>query len=305
MCPRWSTIFVKCVKMHHTEHMTQPELLVVLQSHSITDNQKVLGFVNESQLRYVGHGKATVSKVCFSSLAAALIHLKQSYPHNTVRLHVIDDRSDSHVLEHFHTHMQQLNANGVESTIAALDGEGLPHSCRRQYEYGRDHGRDLVYFAQDDYLFYPNAFKLMVEQYSSSSAIVGAPVSIFPYNDPHEYILENSALKCNLIQGSDRYWRTCIHPACCFMTHVSVIRQHWDLFDAFWQHEVNSTMELDTISRLFWERQLVLLVPIPSLALHLQYESEKDPFLDWKMLWDHYHKQLPLDVTSPWQQYNT
>lgn len=285
--------------------MTQPELLVVLQSHSITDNQKILGFVDNSQMRYVGHDKATVSKVCFMSLCESLKRLKHKYPNNSVKLHVIDDRSSPDVIEHFEHHIQDLNAHGVQATLAALDGAGLLHSCRRQYEYGKHHARDLVYFAQDDYLFYPDALTLMVEQYVSCTQIVGAPVSIFPYNDPHEYIMENSALKCNLIQGSDRYWRTSIHPACCFMTHVDVVRTHWDLFDAFWQHEVNSTMELDTISRLFWERQLVLLVPIPSLALHLQYESEKDPFLDWQILWDHYHKQTPLDVTSLWQQYNT
>jgi hypothetical protein len=292
------------MEIHHTDHMTQPELLVVLQSHSITDNQKILGFVDNHKLRYVGHDKATVSKVCFTSLCESLKRLKRKYSNNSVKLHVIDDRSSPDVLDHFHMHIQDLNAHGVQATLAALDGEGLLHSCRRQYEYGRDHGADLVYFAQDDYLFYPDALTLMVEQYTVCTPIVGAPVSIFPYNDPHEYILENSALKCNLIQGSDRYWRTCIHPACCFMTHVDVVRTHWDLFDAFWQHEVNDTMELDTISRLFWERQLVLLVPIPSLALHLQYETEKDPFLDWQILWDHYHKQTPLDVTSPWQQYN-
>ncbi len=284
--------------------MTQSELLIVLQSHSQTDNQKVLGFVEPERLRYVGHEKHVVSQVCFTSLIQAAIVLKQAYPNNLVRLHVIDDRSDAHVLAHFESQMQRARDAGVTCSMAPLDGEGLHHSCRRQYEYGRDSGTDLVYFAQDDYLFYPNAFKLMVEQYTSASVIVGAPVSIFPYNDPHEYILENSALKCNLIQGSDRYWRTGIHPACCFMTHVSVIRLNWDLFDEFWQHEVNSTMELDTISRLFWERQYVMLVPIPSLALHLQYDSERDPFLDWQNLWDHYHTQTPLDTTSFYHKYN-
>lgn len=282
--------------------MTQPELLVVLQSHSITDNQKKLGFVSENQMRYVGHEKSTVSRVCFSSLAASLIHLKHAYPHNSVKLHVIDDRSHAGVLDHFKTILEELNHKGVVSSLSSLDGEGLPHSCRRTYEYGRDHASDLVYFAQDDYLFYPNAFKLMVEQYTHSTQLVGSPVSIFPYNDPREYLLENTALKCNLIQGSDRYWRTSIHPAFCFMTHVNVVKKHWDLFDAFWKHEVNATMELDTISRLFWERQLVLLVPIPSLALHLQYETEKDPFLDWKTLWDHYHVSEPLKQNSFWNQ---
>jgi hypothetical protein len=284
--------------------MTQPELLVVLQSHSITDNQKILGFVDEHQLRYVGHDKATVSKTCFTSLCESLKRLKHKYPNNSVKLHVIDDRSGPDVIAHFEFHMSQLRAQGVAATMVSLDGEGLLHSCRRQYEYGRDHATDLVYFAQDDYLFYPDALTLMVEQYVAATSIVGAPVSIFPYNDPHEYILENSALKCNLIQGSDRYWRTSIHPACCFMTHVSVVRAHWDVFDAFWQHEVNATMERDTISRLFWERQLVLLVPIPSLALHLQYETERDPFLDWRNLWDHYHVGDPLDTTPFWSKYN-
>lgn len=283
--------------------MIHPELLIVLQSHSQTDNQKVLGFVDAQKMRYPGYPKHVISQVCFTSLIQAAIVLKHAYPNNRVRLHVIDDRSDDHVLNHFEAQMQRARDQGITCSMAPLDGEGLLHSCRRQYEYGRDSGTDLVYFAQDDYLFYPNAFKLMVEQYTSASMIVGAPVSIFPYNDPHEYILENSALKCNLIQGSDRYWRTGIHPACCFMTHVDVVKDNWDLFDAFWQHEVNETMELDTISRLFWERQYVMLVPIPSLALHLQYETERDPFLDWKNLWDHYHAQTPLDTTSFFHNY--
>jgi hypothetical protein len=284
--------------------MSNPELLVVLQSHSQTDNQKVLNMVPSEQLRYVGHSKSVVSKTCVSSLAHTLVNLKRAYPANSVRLHIIDDRSSEDVLTHFTQLLDWMRENGCETSMSALDGEGLLHSCRRQYEYGRDHARDLVYFAQDDYLFYPNAAKLMVEQYVSASTVVGQPVSIFPYNDPHEYIMENSALKCNLIQGSDRYWRTNIHPACCFMTHVSVVRNNWDLFDAFWQHEVNGTMELDTISRLFWERQYVLLVPIPSLALHLQYDTERDPFLDWENLWNHYHKQTPLDTTSFFYKYN-
>jgi hypothetical protein len=283
--------------------MMPPELLIVLQSHSQTDNQKVLGFVEPDRMRYVGHPKHVVSQVCFSSLIQSAIMLKTTYPEHSVKIHVIDDRSHTQVLTHFAHEMQRAQHVGIMCSMNELDGEGLLHSCRRQYEYGKQHATDLVYFAQDDYLFYPNALKCMVEQYTAASQIVGAPVSIFPYNDPHEYILENSALKCNLLQGADRYWRTSIHPACCFMTHGDVVRANWDLFDAFWQHEVNATMELDTISRLFWERQHVLLVPIPSLALHIQYDTEKDPFLDWQNLWDHYHKQTPLDTHGVFHRY--
>jgi hypothetical protein len=35
-----------------------------------------------------------------------------------------------------------------------------------------------------------------------------------------------------------------------------------------------------------WREDVTLFTPIPSVALHVQYEAQKDPYLDWKELWE-------------------
>jgi hypothetical protein len=271
-----------------------PSLTIVCQTHSGTDNQKLLGMVEPSRTRYPGFSKAEISAACVKSLMISAAKFKNKYPHVPIRVHIIDDRSHRSVIDNFKHSMRIAESAGVETSLAPLDGEGLLHSCRRTYEYGRDHASDLVYFVQDDYLHYPSAITLMAEHWSWASRVVGNDISISPFNDPHFYTLENSQLKTNLVMGSDRLWRTGIQVSFGFMTHHRVVTKNWDLFDAFWQHPVDATMEQDTISRLFWERNYVLMIPIPSLALHLQYESERDPILDWRNLWNHVTRGQPL-----------
>jgi hypothetical protein len=265
-----------------------PELLIVLQSHSLSDNQVVMGIVPPDRQRYVGRPKSEVARVCTRSLAGSIAECREEYPEARIRFHVIDDHSD----EEFVTHVKQLLANlqeqGIETSFETLNGRGLLASCLAQYTYGREHGNDLVYFAQDDYLYYPNAITQMVEMYTGATMTSGRHVSIFPYNHPYKYSVENSNVPCYILQGKDRYWRTSLATACCFMTHVSIIRDNWDVFYDFCHHAVDGVMEDETINKLFQRRGHVLLTPLPSLALHLQYESDRDPFLDWQALWSYW-----------------
>jgi hypothetical protein len=45
-------------------------------------------------------------------------------------------------------------------------------------------------------------------------------------------------------------------------------------------------MEDKTINQLFQKRGLHLFTPIPSLALHMQFDSEKDPYINWEKMWN-------------------
>jgi hypothetical protein len=53
-------------------------------------------------------------------------------------------------------------------------------------------------------------------------------------------------------------------------------------------HAVDSVMEDETINKLFNDRGCLLFTPIPSIALHSQADTEKDPYIDWKKLWDQF-----------------
>lgn len=75
--------------------------------------------------------------------------------------------------------------------------------------------------------------------------------------------------------------------ASCFMINHTIIIQHWDLFNAMGDCDAHDRqMEQKTINQLWQTRGLMLFTPTPSLALHMQFESEKDPYIDWKSWWD-------------------
>jgi ubiquinone/menaquinone biosynthesis C-methylase UbiE len=55
-------------------------------------------------------------------------------------------------------------------------------------------------------------------------------------------------------------------------------------------------MEDESINRLFYERGYHLFVPIPSLALHMQYSTEEDPLINWREWWDKYNLTDRVEV---------
>lgn len=254
-------------------------LLVVLQSHS-------KGNRDDAQTRYCNAPKIEVSSRCIFSVIDSLNYAQEQYPDYEIELQIFDDHSDQEFLDILQS---LINTAKFKVNLTHLETYGIMPSILRCYEHGRDYGRDWVYFIQDDFLHQQNSVELMIHAINQFSCNLGAPASIFPFNKPAEYHdPENTAVKCNLVVGKDRYWRTNIHPAVTLMTHSIIIKQHWDLFYKMGTSEVSSTMEMDSIDRIYYERGYYCFTPIPSLALHMQTEWDKDFFIDWKSWWNEY-----------------
>jgi predicted SAM-dependent methyltransferase len=82
------------------------------------------------------------------------------------------------------------------------------------------------------------------------------------------------------------------------MTHHKVIVDNWDLFEAMGKHVVDANMEDETINQLFRTRGYYLFTPIPSLALHMQYDTEEDNQINWREWWDRYDRPESLAPTT-------
>jgi hypothetical protein len=73
--------------------------------------------------------------------------------------------------------------------------------------------------------------------------------------------------------------------------------ENWDLFKDFGKFGYDNEFEDKSINRLFQNIETLpkrkiehfLFTPIPSLALHMNGEFEKDPFIDWKPLWEKFN----------------
>jgi len=236
-------------------------LLVVVQTHS-------KGNRDEKSERYCGAPKIEVSSRCIFSLIDSLNYAQQQYSEYEIELQIFDDHSNQEFLDILE---KLITLAKFKVNLTHLDTYGIMPSILRCYEHGKDYGKEWVYYVQDDFLHQQNSVELMIHAINQFSCNLGAPASIFPFNKPAEYHqAENTAVPCHLVVSKDRYWRTNIHPAVILMTHISIIRNNWDLFYKMGTSEVSETMEMDSICKIYYERRHFCFTPIPSLALHMQ-----------------------------------
>jgi hypothetical protein len=266
--------------------MYKPHLLVVLQSHSKGDSQHYLG-LNKHE-RFCKAPKAEITRRCSLSLVATMNHYKKMVPDSDVELVIFDDHSDEDTITEL---TYNLSTATFPTQLIHLETYGIMPSILRCYEHGRDFGKDIVYFAQDDYLYDTTAIHDMILTMYSTSNNLGNFTCIFPYDDPYRYIPANTAVKSHIIRSQGRHWRTLSMTASPFMTQIKVIKDNWDLFEAMGKHPVTEKMEDNTINKLFYQRGYYLFVPIPSLALHMQYDTEMDDQMDWQSWWNRFEKK--------------
>lgn len=273
--------------------MNHQHVLVVLQTHSKGDSQHYENMVIES--RFCNAPKSEVMRRCTRSLVESMNYAKELLPMAEFELVVYDDHSDQSAVDEL---KKNLNIATFKTQFIELDTFGIMPSILKCYEHGRDHGRGIVYFAQDDYLYDPKAIYDMINTALISSNNLGNFVSIYPFDDPYRYIPINTNTLSHMIRCQGRHWRTQVGTASCFMTFHKVIVDNWDLFEAMGKAALSQTMEDDSINKLFQQRGYYLLVPIPSLALHMQYSTEKDDQINWREWWDRYDRPAMLQPTE-------
>ena len=77
--------------------------------------------------------------------------------------------------------------------------------------------------------------------------------------------------------------------SCSFLTSHEQFSQHWDLYHCFLDLiDKKNSRELENVSLnyMLTKRGVLGLIPINSLALHLQSDLEKDPHINWEILWN-------------------
>lgn len=271
--------------------MQKLHFLGILQTHTTSNNPAA-----KKMARYCGAEKPEVTLRCVTSLVRSMNHAVEMIPEFEFTLKVFDDHSDpkhikklEEILKHAHftVEWEDLKTRGIMPSILAC------------YEHSLAHGKELVYFIQDDYLYYESCIFDMMNAYLDFSTALGQPVGIYPYNDPYLYHPINCHVPTRLVQGRTQYWRTIPGSANCFMTHHAVIRAHWDLFEKMGKSDpYDAHMEDASINRIWQERELSMFAPMSSLALHMGYDTEKDPFIDWTSLWKQFEAKTDTSRSS-------
>jgi hypothetical protein len=253
------------------------------------------GVFDQSRVpRIVSDDRFTMIRKCIRSLIVSINNSDKD-----ITLTVFDDQSEpADVLEI----KKILETCKVPIQFFTTKVRGHNNSAYEQFKYGRDHGRELVYFVEDDYFHASDAIDILVNAYNHFRSLSGASeIAICPWEQPDEYEIK-FIVPCKIFHFADHYWRTTISTSCTVLWPVELIREGWKHFEsmALDYGIVPGVEEINTIGLLLSnavnqsinsEKLAVGFSPIPSVALHIHHLGQGTPknldtkMFDWQKRW--------------------
>lgn len=251
----------------------------------------------QSQKRFCGDDKTELSMKSVKSFLQSIKHcseLKKDAIHNIA---IIDDHSTEKLKVYHKKCKQDLETDNIKIELINLsDKQGISASIRECYKWLDVNGTDLVYQVQDDYIFIEQAIYEMIDIFYQIFCETENHCIVSPFNDPYLWnaVYKNKVVPRTVVVGKHRYWIQNYDTSCSFLTSHYQFKQHWDLYDKFLYltEYKDKGLESKSLNYLFTQRGILGLVPINSMAFHMQSDFEKDPYIDWKPIWD------SINVTS-------
>lgn len=249
---------------------------IILRTHDKIDVHSY-----HNQERYCKADKQTVILKCLKSLINSTNNFE-----GDVNFIWLDDHSNEDTIDKI---KDIFNSSKYPYTFTPLELSGWNASGYEMFEKGRSSKADLVYFVEDDYLHYPTAIQEMIDCYFEFGNNLQKEVGIHPFDDPDNYE-DRYIEEARIVLGKSRHWRTNKYTTFTFMCNPEIVRKNWSkLYTVATEYltdwgERNNIHEGTTINYM-WRNDAVLFTPIPSVALHMQYDKQKDPYLNWEELW--------------------
>lgn len=203
-----------------------------------------------------------------------------------IRFTTIDD----HSTEEATARMKELgNGCGVPFEFIHLDDTGNNASLRAVYKYAREHGRELIYFVEDDYLHSTAAIREMVEEYLAFKKNLGkVEVGIYPVDYLDRYKPE-FLREARIVLGKNRHWRTVYSTTGTLMVTRDLFLSQYDKFWGFSFYGLTpDSQEAGTLNKIWDNGAGICFSPIPTLAIHMSEEEVLPPFINWRDWWKRY-----------------
>ena len=161
-------------------------------------------------------------------------------------------------------------------------------SMKYCYEFAKNHfleDNTVIYFAEDDYLYFPNCFVEMIKAYKLFKDNLGvSEVAIHPQDSPLEYY-PKYIYPCRIVLGNDRHWRTSVSSSFTMLISKDAFIKFNDKFMDYAKFDGVNYHEANTINLMFISG-VNLFTPIPTLCFHIGYIDPPSPFCDYKELWE-------------------
>ncbi|NMN68193.1 hypothetical protein VP91_00013590 [Candidatus Pelagibacter ubique] len=238
--------------------------------------------------------KIEYSLRALKSLIRSVNFSKTKYPDIKFKTVIVDDKSRKENLDKL---KELIDGSGLDIGITPLDCEKYKDTIKQQkndqtfsnlasllqsFELGKEHGEDLIFFVEDDYLHFEPMIEEMIASYERIASQVNSDIFMCPADYPYLYMNNE---KTNILIGNKRHWRTINQTLCTFMTTKSLLDKYWDNF-------YNTCLDRnDPFEKYLNEiyKKEFCISPLKSLSLHLTNVNSSyglSPFIDYKKLWD-------------------
>ena len=249
---------------------------------------------DQNKRRLFEQPKIEYSLRALKSLIRSINFSKTKYPNIKFKTMIVDDKSKK---ENLNKLKKLIDESSLDISITHLDHDKYKETIKQQkndqtfsnlasllqsFELGREHGEDLVFFVEDDYLHFEPMIEEMIASYEKVASQVNRDIFMCPADYPYLYMNNE---KTNILIGNKRHWRTINQTLCTFMTTKPLLNKYWDNFyntcldrnDPFEKH----------LNEIYTKE--FCISPLKSLSLHLTNVNSSyglSPFIDYKKLWE-------------------
>jgi hypothetical protein len=249
---------------------------------------------DQNKKRLFEQPKIEYSLRALNSLIKSINFSKAKYPNIKFKTIIVDDKSKEENLDKL---KKLMSDNSLDITITSLNHDKYKNLIKEQknqqtfsnlasllqsFELGKEHGEDLVYFIEDDYLHFEPMIEEMIASYERIASQINNDIFMCPTDYPYLYMNNE---KTNILIGNKRHWRTINKTLCTFMTTKTLLNKYWDNFfntcldrnDPFEKH----------LNEIY--KNEFCVSPLKSLSLHLTNVNSSyglSPFIDYKKIWD-------------------
>lgn len=248
----------------------------------------------QGQKRFASDNRTEISKKCITSFLESVKFCAEQKGSTLHHVAIIDDHSTEDLKNYIKKCVKNYASEQLKIDFIELDSlTGIRKSIEQCYYWLQKNGKDFVYQVQDDYLFTKNAITDMLDIFKQILIETNSHAVISPWNDSWLWLTEyrNRPTPRAVIVGKNGYWIQYYDMTCSFLTSYEQFNKHWDLYYRFFDlvdkvTPENPNLENISLNYILAQRGVLGLVPINSLAHHLQSDLEKDPHIDYRPLWD-------------------
>lgn len=250
---------------------------------------------NQVSKRFCCDTKAELTKKCVTSFFQSLHVAAKRQQNIQHKVMIFDDHSSKETIYFLEECVILYSNNNVKVDIIRLETQGIMSSIRACYNWLLENGTDLVYQIQDDYLFEQSAISEVIDTYVKIFLETKTETIVTPYNAPYLWsmIYKNTTTPRTVFMGEKRYWIQIYDISCSFLTSHRNFINNRDILEKFLLLDPKDPeLEKISLNKMMVERGHLAVCPFESIALHMQGAYEKDPYVDWKRLWDSINEDI-------------